>query len=376
MTTTERIAPSSYRAGDRRLVLGSRGDPLTDHLSAALERRFGPISRITPELTAVQRVLVAASTFRPTRERWIELFFKSGMAWSLRSRNAARQLQAIPGRPSAILQVHALFTVPTGPTLLYVDCTHHQSAMMWPAWNPLSGAALETWYRRERKIYHRAEHVFAFTRDTRDSLVEDYGVDPARVTVTGMASYRALPDRAPVRTVGGPPSILFVGNDFARKGGPELLAAFRTVRAQVPDARLLLVGTQPGIAAEPGVEVLGRIADERRMAALFAEASVFALPSIFDPLPGALIEAMAFGLPVIATRQMGVPEVITDGVNGRLVDPGSIEELANALLEILRNPEESARMGAIARRDVLDRFTWDAVVERMAPVLEPLLRTR
>jgi glycosyltransferase involved in cell wall biosynthesis len=257
--------------------------------------------------------------------------------------------------------------------VLYIDCTHAQSAELWPAWNPLHGAALRAWYRREREIYHAARHLFAFCEATRTSLIDDYGIDPARVTVTGGGvNFAQLPmamvgqgwrrDRDPV--------ILFVGNDFVRKGGEILLSAFRRVRETFPEARLQLVGTLPPIAPEPGVEVLGRIHDRDRVAALYRGASLFAMPSFFDPYPLVTLEAMAFGLPVVTTAQMGTPEMIDDGVTGRLVAPGSVDELADAMVRLLQDPEAAALMGAAARHDVERRFTWDAVVERMAPVLE------
>jgi starch synthase len=352
-----------------RLALASRGDALTPYLFAALERRFRVVGRIDPELTRVQRYGVAALTVRATREDWAERFYKSGAATRLRSANALKQLRALDEQPDVVVQVHALFDQPAAPSVLYIDCTHRQSAAFWPAWNPLHGRALEQWYRREQQSYDEARHLFAFSEPTRRSLVTDYGIAPEKVTVVGAGAN--LPELPTVhRPAGGPPTILFIGNDFVRKGGEVLLEAFRRVRESVPDARLVLVGTRPAVPVQPGVEVLGRIRDRARIVELYRDATVFCLPSFFDPYPLVVLEAMAFGVPVVTTEQTGTPEMIAHGETGVLVPPGDAERLADALVASIRDPAASQRLAAAARRDVEGRFTWDDVVARMAPALE------
>jgi starch synthase len=355
-----------------RIALASRGDALTPYLPAALERRFGALDVVEPELTRLQRLGVAALTVRPTRSAWAERFYKSGVATRLRSENAVEQLQALDERPDVVVQVHALFDQAVAPSALYIDCTHRQSAALWPAWNPLRGRALDDWYRREQRGYDAARHLFAFCEPTRRSLVEEYGVAPEKVTVVGAgANLRQLPAVRPLPE-DGPPTVLFIGNDFVRKGGEVLLAAFAQVRRAVPDARLVLVGTRPAVAQGDGVEILGRVHDRSRIAELYRSASVFCVPSFFDPYPLVLLEAMAFGVPVVTTEQAGTPEMVTDGETGRLIRAGDASALAGAFLEALQDPSAAERRAAAARRDVEQRFTWDHVVDRMAPVLESL----
>lgn len=354
-----------------RLVLASRGDALTPYLFEVLERRYPVAGRLDPELSTWQRYAVAATTFRPSRIRWAEQFFKSGLGYALRTANA-RRLRG-PGSTDPVLQVHALFEVQDAPSMLYVDCTHRQSAEQWPAWNPLHGRALRRWYARERRAYHAARHLFAFSRETRMSLLEDYGVPADRVSVVGAGiNARELPGPRGA-AVPGPPMILFVGNDFERKGGHVLLSAFAEVRSQIPDVRLVLVGTTPQIPPQPGVEVLGRVHDRERVLGLYQEATVFCLPSVFDPLPLVLLEAMAHGVPCVTTATCGVPDVVTDGRDGVLVPPGAARELAGALVGLLRDPVRAGEIGAAGRERVLGAFTWDHVVDRMAPALDEVL---
>ncbi len=360
-----------------RLALASRGDALTPFLSAALERRYPAAGRVDPELHRLQRLTVAGLTFRPSREAWVERFYKSGTARAMRSRNARRALGRLTTRPDAILQVHVLFDAPSGvPSLLYIDCTHHQSAAQWAPWNPLRGRALNDWYRREQDQYDRAAHLFAFSAATRRSLIQDYGQAPDRVTVVGAgANVDALPPLPQRPGRSGPPTLLFIGHDFARKGGPDLLRAFRRVRAVLPDARLRLVGQAPPVEPEPGVEVLGRVHDRARIAALYAEADVFVLPSVFDPLPLVVLEAMALGVPVVTTRQTGTPDVVDDGVHGLLVPPGDVTGLTAALLSVLQDRALGSRLRLAARARVESELTWDAVVDRMAPALDTAIRS-
>lgn len=350
-----------------RVVLASRGDALTPYLLAALERQCQVVGRMSPDLTTLQRLVVAGTTFRPSRRAWAERFFKSALGHRLRSRNAGRQIAALGVSHDVVLQVHSLFDVPGASSVLYIDCTHRQSAEQWPDWNPLRGNELEAWYARERAELHRAVHVFSFSEQTRRSIIDDYGVPAERVTRVGAGSnLKALPviDRSR-RT----PTVLFIGNDFVRKGGEVLLEAFRAVKEAVPEAILQLVGTEHHVAAQDGVQVLGRIHDRTRIAQLYAEASVFTMPSYFDPYALVLLEAMAFGLPTVATPSCGIPEIVVDGSTGYLVPPGDAAAVADAIIRLLTDPDLADRLGAAGRSRVEEQFSWDDVVARMLPAL-------
>ncbi|MFC8716673.1 glycosyltransferase [Kitasatospora sp. NPDC057198] len=141
-----------------------------------------------------------------------------------------------------------------------------------------------------------------------------------------------------------------VGNLTAKKDQATLLAAFALLRGKEPDARLVLVGSGPleaGLKARAGDGVLfaGMRAD---VPALLPGWDVFCLSSRQEGLPVALMEAMASGLPSVVTRVGGMPEILDDGVEGRLVAPGDPVELASALAE-LADPVRRGRMGAAAR---------------------------
>jgi glycosyltransferase involved in cell wall biosynthesis len=122
------------------------------------------------------------------------------------------------------------------------------------------------------------------------------------------------------------------------------------------------------------VRFLGSVTDAD-LPPLYRSAAVLAFPSVERTVYGravrvsellglAVLEAMASGTPVVASRVGGVVEIVQDGVTGFLVTPGNALELRERLAQVLGDPALAARRGANARAAVLDRFTWDAVAER------------
>ena len=355
-----------------RLALVSRGDPLTPYLHRSLRRRYPIAAEVDVELTGSRRALVAAATFRPGRSTWAEAYMKSNLGFRFRSELARQHLRGVSF--DAAFQTHALFEADPSRSLMYIDCTYFQAASSWPAWTPHGGRSHRAWIEAETAAYRRALHLFAFTDVARDSLVNDYGVDPARVSTVGVgANFDTMPSLRSKPT--GPPTIAFVGKDFTRKGGWQLLEAFAAIRDQIPEARLRIVGTQIPTAVPPGVEIVGLLKDRAMVEEVYRESHVFCLPSLFDPGPLVVLEAMALGVPCVLSGSASrhVKEIVDDGGGGLVVVAGDVEGLFQALLELLMSPDLAESIGTEARRRVAERFTWDAVVDRMAPVLESVV---
>ncbi|RBO53186.1 colanic acid biosynthesis glycosyltransferase WcaL [Rhodovulum sp. BSW8] len=183
--------------------------------------------------------------------------------------------------------------------------------------------------------------------------------------------------RDPAPATGPVPAreLLFVGRLAAVKGVPLLLEAMARLRAEHPGARLTLIGDGPErarIEAEAARLGLGdrvvfagyRSQDE--VAGALARSDLFVLPSFAEGVPVVLMEAMAAGLPVIATRIAGIPELVEDGVSGRVVDPGSAAALTAAIGAVLADPGGAARMGAAGRDRVRAGFDVRAEALRLA----------
>lgn len=364
-----------------RLIGAARGDPyhpqsvsgVPRHLFDALARRYQMVARIDTRLVPSQQVLVALATFHPVRAIWVERYFKNVLAFQLQSRYSKALIQQVGESFDMVLQVYGLFRTSGAPYMVYADNTHQLTLRSWPDWNPLRGRDLTQWLADERNLYQQARHVFAVSALVARSLREEYGLTETQVSVVGGGfNFDQLPTLA--QNSKREPVILFVGREFVRKGGDVLLDAFRTVRARLPHARLQIVGVEKG-RAQPGVEWLGSLADRNHLAQLYAAATVFCLPSRFDPYPGVLSEAMAHGVPCVSTTVCGIPDIVLDGQTGLTVPPNDSAALANALVTLLDQPEQAAALGAAGRRRVEQYLNWDAVVERMAPVLDAVPQT-
>ena len=336
----------------------------------ALARHHELVDRRGVDLTAAQRYLLAAASFHPDRARWSARFNwgTRAMAFRIRSRNSARALRDVREPFDFVVQTFGLFRTTGASYVVYTDNTVNLSRTHWPDWVPVEGRALERLYDLERRLFRGALHTFTMGKAAAESLVAFYGVPEESVSVAGGgAAFEALPERR-----GGPagePVVLFVGNEWARKGGDVLLNAFRRVRASRPDALLCIVGTDAP-AAEPGVEVLGRVSGRDRMAELYAQAAVFCMPSRFEPYGLAVTEAMAYELPCVVTSVGGLPEIVLDGETGLIVPPEDPVALAGCLLRLLDDRDHAAWLGRNGRARVERHQNWDAVVQRMQPSLE------
>jgi glycosyltransferase involved in cell wall biosynthesis len=376
-TLPGRPGPVSALPSPARALVGvCRGDGHDVHTCSgaaagvldALERRFRLDARIDVELTPAQRAAVTALAVHPSRQRWGRRSWLSVPAFAAMSHNSSRRLAA-HAHDALAVQVYGVFGTRGAPFVIYIDTTQAMAHRHWPEWSPFTRVERRAWIAMERGTYHRAAHVFTACAATARSVEEDYGVPSGRVTVAGAgANFDPRPDVGPRARA---PEILFMGREWRRKGGPELLEAFRQVREAIPGARLTVVGTTEP-AAEPGVRVLGMVRDRAELAALLSASAVFCVPSRFCPFTSSLIEAMAYGLPCVSTRTAGVPELVLDGTTGLLVDPYDTAGLAAALRRLLDEPEMADRMGRAGRARVQRDLSWDRVAERMAPVLEDL----
>jgi glycosyltransferase involved in cell wall biosynthesis len=186
----------------------------------------------------------------------------------------------------------------------------------------------------------------------------------------------ALPDadadRARIRErigLGDGPTVVFSGRFIACKGVDHLLWAWQQAAGDFPDARLLLLGDGPlleemkGLARGLGVggsaEFRGHVAN---VAEFLRASDVFVLPSLQEGMPNSLLEAMACGLPPVATRIGGVVDIVRDGENGILVAPGDAAGLAAGIRRFLGDRTLSMQMAKGARKTILDHFLLDKVV--------------
>jgi glycosyltransferase involved in cell wall biosynthesis len=240
-----------------------------------------------------------------------------------------------------------------------------------------------------RTTYFLNAHVVAVSGAVRASIGQSL-LPPGRLTVV----YNGVPPRDDIagerqstvrRELGlplGEPVVGTIANLHPRKNIHHLLAAVHGLAARFPTLHCVFIGRDDGegprlqrIAAEAGIAArvhwLGFRPDARE---LLPALDVFVLPSLFEGLPVALIEAMDAGLPSIATRVGGNVEILTHGETGLLVEPGDVAGLAAALGALLADPNRRQWMGAAARQRARALFTVDRMARSYAALYRDVAR--
>ncbi len=188
--------------------------------------------------------------------------------------------------------------------------------------------------------------------------------------------------RADLKIPAGAPLLGVIGRLVADKGQVHFLRAAAYIRERQPTARFLLVGDGPqkgalhAIARDLDLEEAVLFTGFRQdIPAVMAALDVLVIPSLREGLPLTLLEAMAAGTPVVATDAGGVADVLA-GEAGLVVPPGDSAALADACLKLLATPDLRARMGAAGRAIVVQRYSLERTVERLATLYRQLLRDK
>ena len=354
----------------------------------ALRRRGAGVDVIDVEPRSWRRALAAGISVRLDRRHWRQRYELGAPSFALKSSAASAALGRLQRRGAAydaIVQIGGTFLVSdrvraSAPYIVYSDSNirHALRGAPYSGASSLAPAEVPGVIAREQRVYDAADRLWTMSRALGDSYVRDFA-QPAAKVLPLYAGANNVPD-APDADAAREPVILFIGKDHARKGSAQLLDAFEVVRARVPAAELHIVGAVPPGADRPGVTAHGFVSRRtpdgaRTLTTLFRRASVFCLPSHYEPFGVAFVEAMLAGLPCIGTTAWAMPEIILDGETGWLVPPGGREALADALTAALVDPREAARRGAQGRRRALDLFTWDRVAERALTDIETLTRS-
>ena len=275
----------------------------------------------------------------------------------------------------------------------------------WKAEQLGGGYRLSSWI--ERDALESADALIAVSEGMRRDLLRAYpALEPARVHVVhngiDLAAWRRVDDPDGVRALGidpDRPSVVFVSRITRQKGLPYLL---RAARALPPEVQLVLcagAADTPEILAEvtglveelrnerDGVVWIERHLPRDELCAVLSAATVFVCPSVYEPLGIVNLEAMACGAPVVGTRTGGIPEVVADGVTGRLVpieqaqdgtgtplDPERfVADLARTLAETVADPDRARAMGEAGRARAERDFTWRRIADRTRAVYAEVL---
>jgi glycosyltransferase involved in cell wall biosynthesis len=262
--------------------------------------------------------------------------------------------------PTTVIQLH-------GPLVMFAE------RLGWPDRESL-------FYRicsqMERMCLAEADAIFSSSRCSADWVERAYGLDAAAIPVlhTGvdLALFRPVAVERDLR-----PTLLFVGKLARNKGVDLLLDAALELAPEYPGLRLRLIGRgdaslveslrdRAARAGSPDLLEIAGFVDRAALPAELCKADIFAAPSAYEGGPGFVyLEAMACGLPVVGCAGSGASEAIRDGVNGMLVSPGSVGELAAALRRMLGDPELRAKLGASGLAQVRAEAEGEACLDQL-----------
>lgn len=282
---------------------------------------------------------------------------------------ASRRLRAA-GPVDGVVMMGSGYEISTeAPVVTFEDMTVAQARRQGdPAYEAISDAAVARWRARQQRTYERCRGCCAASNWAADSIRDDYGIPDSKIHVVGFGHNVEMekPDRD-----WGTPRFLWVGADWSRKNGAAILEAFRQVRSGHPEATLDLVGAHPEVDQD-GVTGHGRLAlgsaqGQREYADLLRRSTCYVMPSSYEPLGIAYIDAATAGMPSIGTASGGAIDAIADG--GVVVDPSDRDALVRAMVELC-DPKTARELGDRAR-ERSDLYTWRAVSERVLRALRP-----
>jgi starch synthase len=228
-------------------------------------------------------------------------------------------------------------------------------------------------YGYEKSVYQNMSKIFVMAEYWRHSFIEDFGVEPRRVVNIGVGVNIEVPPAVPKDY--SRKQIVFLGIDFVRKGGENLVRAFRLLQTRHTDATLHIIGppTIPQALQESGlrnVEYHGLLSREvpeqkAKLVEVLNNGTLFVLPSLYEPFGNAALEAMLFRMPVIAAKNWSFPDFVTSATGLLLDRPANEKELAEKMDALLSDPSRSEASGNAGREMVMSRYTWGRVVEAM-----------
>ena len=268
----------------------------------------------------------------------------------------------------------------------------------WKAEQLGGGYAVSSWI--EKSAYEGAAAIVAVSNGMREDILRSYpALDPDRVRVIyngiDVDAWHPVEDPALLEELGidpARPSVVFVGRITRQKGLPYFLRAAERLPADVQVILAAGAPDTPQIMAEveglvrglqetrDGVVWLDRMLSRHELCTILSAATTFVCPSVYEPLGIVNLEAMACGAAVVGTATGGIPEVVVDGVTGRLVpieqvqdgtgtptDPERyVADLARVLTEVVSDPERAREYGEAGRRRATEDFSWQRIADQTA----------
>ena len=328
---------------------------------------------VSAEASKFQRRISQLRSFNPDLKKWKFKYHLDTKLFRHMSEVAKSKISALHTEFNVILQVGAWYDLTRNDCL---NVSYHDGNLAAKLSSPFGHPKIAQRYinralEYEKQLYKKLDLIFPMSSWLADSFVNDFGASRDKVFPVGAGINLPYIKESEGRNYDSK-TLLMVGKDFERKGGKDLIDAFKIVRKAHPDARLKLIG--PQLESLPdGVECLGFIAKNTdaglsRLLDEYLNASIFVLPSLYEPFGISFIEAMAHRLPCIGTNICAMPEILSNGETGFLVPPESPKELASKIIELLENPEQCAHFGNSGYQSYQLKFNWNAVTKHITDI--------
>ncbi|WP_338667638.1 glycosyltransferase family 4 protein [Pseudodesulfovibrio methanolicus] len=318
-------------------------------------------------------LLARPMDLRREYHRQLEWAAKFPAAFKARTRRFQKALDRTVGI-GATFQVGCLFGPVKAQGMVHFSYHDQNVAMverLWPDWMPRRFSRLrERFYELERASMQAKDMVFTYSECTRRSMIEDYGLPPERVMVAPTACKIPYPDADRV-LAGRKEKLLFAATEFYRKGGDLVFEAFKELRRRRPGLELVLVGVAADEPLPEGARHLGLVPFGTLMEE-YLSASLILHPARHDAYPNVLKEAQACGLPAVVSDSMGIPEIVTHGETGVVMERNDVPTLVESVERLLDAPD---RLHAMRERCLVDRdrFNPESCVRRIADAMREVM---
>jgi glycosyltransferase involved in cell wall biosynthesis len=266
----------------------------------------------------------------------------------------------------------------------------------WIIWDELLHPTFAYYGKEMRRLYlsEFCRKVLPWSEKAKETILEKIPELKNKIEVVYPAIHKFKIKK--IRKQENIPNILFIGRDFARKGGPELLEAYRILRDKYDVTMTMITNLPIRLEPIPGLRVVPETSRQMILNKYFPTADIFVLPSYSEALPMVLIEAMYFGIPIVATDAFAIPEVVEDGKTGFIIKLPKIcsrenfikrihspeirckeivEQLVANLSTLIEDTNLRRKFGRTARNEVLKgKFSIKKRNKKLKTIFEEALR--
>jgi glycosyltransferase involved in cell wall biosynthesis len=382
MAILESLDLSSVTASrEPRILAMANGDPhdprtasgVSSHLFGSFRRRGHLAGAVSSLPSKLSDLVVRARSVAPSKSAWRSRY-RLSMSMARAFERAAADAFAARGEIEydAFFQIGAYCDVSNvikRPIFTYHDNDVLTMVRLDPRMcetDPNAGYVRDR-VSYEKRVFDSAARIFTFSEWCAGHIASNYDVRADRIEVVGAGANIDVDLLAGERDYGAQHA-LFIGVDFERKGGLDVLEAFARVRKQLPSARLTIVGRHAAGEIAPGVTSLGLVHGADALSAVIRSASLFVMPSVWEPFGIVFLEAMAAGIPCIGSTACAMPEII--GETGSVVPPGNVGRLAGVMYSYLSDDALCADRGRAARERYQQNYGWDRVGERIIAAMK------